>query len=412
MLASSFGYFQGKRGLRQRDPISPVIFTLCMEYLTRMINYATIHWPFQYHPLCKGLKMNHLMFADGLLMFCKGNAHSIMLLIRAFGLFSKASGLSMNNSKSEVYFNEVSQDLKYDIQQATGFVEVSLLSPNVSLGELKQSVETFSGMEALINTGFPSLLGRELQCQKNEECLGIKQADSWNVAAVAKLVDWIYCKADTPPADAAWYWKNICKVKEKMKQAYNNGVWVPDVKGYSVSSGYEWLRLKQPKQDWYKVIWNSWNIPKHTFISRIAQNNRFQVRDKLFRIGYFQEYCCCICESEPETRDHLFFNCPYSKNILALIEEWCGFNIVGFMTSAGPIIAGRKTQVQCLIWTTFQYHIWSQRNGARVNTVLLRPGVVAELIKEEAKHRIRYKSGPVVPQMDITWLLKMGVQYS
>ncbi|XP_074277735.1 uncharacterized protein LOC141601359 [Silene latifolia] len=71
---SQFGYFKGQRGLMQGDPISPLEFTLCMDYLTRMIANATDHWPFQYYPLCKGVKLNHLMFADDLLMFCKGNA--------------------------------------------------------------------------------------------------------------------------------------------------------------------------------------------------------------------------------------------------------------------------------------------------------------------------------------------------
>ncbi|XP_074305442.1 uncharacterized protein LOC141640609 [Silene latifolia] len=54
---------------------------------------------------------------DDLLMFCKGTAQSIMLLIRAFCTFSKASGLSMNNRKSEVYFNGMANDLKDDIRQ-------------------------------------------------------------------------------------------------------------------------------------------------------------------------------------------------------------------------------------------------------------------------------------------------------
>ncbi|XP_074293063.1 uncharacterized protein LOC141619968 [Silene latifolia] len=69
---SNFGYFKGQRGLRQGDPISPLLFTICMEYLSRLIKFATDRWPFQYHPLCKNLKLTHLMFADDLLLFRKG----------------------------------------------------------------------------------------------------------------------------------------------------------------------------------------------------------------------------------------------------------------------------------------------------------------------------------------------------
>ncbi|XP_074283241.1 uncharacterized protein LOC141607791 [Silene latifolia] len=80
-------------------------------------------WPFHYHPLCKNLKLTHLMFADDLLMFCKGDAPSILLLMKAFTSFSNASGLKMNNTKSEMFFSGIRPELKADILRVTGFQE-------------------------------------------------------------------------------------------------------------------------------------------------------------------------------------------------------------------------------------------------------------------------------------------------
>jgi hypothetical protein len=60
------GYFQGGRGLRQDDPLSPYLFVLCMEILTGLF--------------CKKDKISHLCFADDLMILSKGDVNSIRMI--------------------------------------------------------------------------------------------------------------------------------------------------------------------------------------------------------------------------------------------------------------------------------------------------------------------------------------------
>ncbi|KAL9241026.1 hypothetical protein vseg_015186 [Gypsophila vaccaria] len=122
----TFGFFKGHRGLRQGDPLSPLLFTLCMDYMTRILKYAAANYHFTFHPLCKKMQLASLMFADDILLFCKGEAESIMILLKAYTLFSNTSGLKANTTKSEAYFGGVPEDLKTDILRVSGFSEGTL----------------------------------------------------------------------------------------------------------------------------------------------------------------------------------------------------------------------------------------------------------------------------------------------
>lgn len=97
------GYFAGCRGLRQGDPMSPLLFVLVMDYFTRLMQYVGMKKEFKFHNRCRGLKLNHLCFADDLMVFSHGDAHSVHLLLQALKLFSNSTGLMANLNKTEVF---------------------------------------------------------------------------------------------------------------------------------------------------------------------------------------------------------------------------------------------------------------------------------------------------------------------
>lgn len=67
------------------------------------------------------MKLNYLVFADDLMLFCKGDIQSILTLKQGVDTFSKSSGLCANNSKSGIYLVGVDQEFRDQATQCLDF---------------------------------------------------------------------------------------------------------------------------------------------------------------------------------------------------------------------------------------------------------------------------------------------------
>ncbi|XP_074315501.1 uncharacterized protein LOC141651702 [Silene latifolia] len=188
-------------------------------------------------------------------------------------------------------------------------------------------------------------------------------------------------------------WKNVCKVKEKFKHGFTNGVWSPHAKGYTVSHGYAWLGDHGLKVNWWPLVWNNWNIPKHSIISWLIFQEGLNLKTRLFQIGCCEDDLCLLCGEVPETYAHLTTDCPFSRKIAGLTEAWNGRKF----PTINALQTGRQSSMQwkamTMLMNAFLYTIWYHRNQTRLLQAVTRPEIVASQLEQTVRMRGRSKVG-------------------
>jgi hypothetical protein len=93
-------FFKSSRGLRQGCPLSPLLFLIIIEGLSRIIQERVKDKKLEGVPVARGLNITHLMFVDDVILFGIGCMAEWKVYKEILELFCKATGMEFNQQKS------------------------------------------------------------------------------------------------------------------------------------------------------------------------------------------------------------------------------------------------------------------------------------------------------------------------
>lgn len=101
-----FGFFHSSRGEKQGDPLSPNLFLLVVECLSRALNALHRDDTFVSYGMPKWSPyLNHLTYVDDMIIFLSAVEESLKLVMETLASYELSSGHKINKQKSNVYMH-------------------------------------------------------------------------------------------------------------------------------------------------------------------------------------------------------------------------------------------------------------------------------------------------------------------
>lgn len=145
--------------------------------------------------------------------------------------------------------------------------------------------------------------------------------------------------------------------------------WTILSKGHSVDEGYRALTGTDRKEAWWKFVWDMQIRPRHSIITWLVLKNKLRLKSWLMNIGVLFDDTCSLCGIGVETRDHVFFECPFSQVGISGIHDSLQLNSKAILwqdwiawclnVTKGRSATARERR---RVLNAMIYELWSERN--------------------------------------------------
>ncbi|VFQ85765.1 unnamed protein product [Cuscuta campestris] len=100
------GFFPMKCGVKQGDPLSPLLFILALEGLTRFLNFQHSIGRISSFSSGRTPTPSHLLYADDIIIFTKADCRNLLRVKTILSSFMEASGQAINLNKSQAIVHD------------------------------------------------------------------------------------------------------------------------------------------------------------------------------------------------------------------------------------------------------------------------------------------------------------------
>ncbi|XP_043721013.1 uncharacterized protein LOC122668526 [Telopea speciosissima] len=195
----------------------------------------------------------------------------------------------------------------------------------------------------------------------NQKCACVKE--------IVRDGDW-YLDPSTS-FDLIDIWRALPTIEKFHDEVPDLTVWTGNSSSnFTSKSAWNAIRTRIARADWSEAVWFERGINSHCFIAWRCLSDALPTRDNLIHRHIPAPHHCEFCSAIIESRNHLFFGCPFSTDIWKIIYELCFHDgtmpsnvidaAISVIYAAGRV--GKLGLATKLAFCATIKHIWSERN--------------------------------------------------